>query len=68
MGLIISKKKSKIMCVNYDASRPINIDEEPLEHTEEFIYLESVISTDSSAQKDIKARLNKARCAFSSQD
>ena len=56
------------MCVNYDASRPINIDEEPLEHTEEFIYLESVISTDSSAQKDIKARLNKARCAFSSQD
>ena len=25
-GLIISKKESKIMCVNSDASRPINID------------------------------------------
>ena len=64
-GLIISKKKSKIMCVNSDASRPINIDGEPLEHIEEFTYLGSVISTDNSAQKDIKARLNKARCAFS---
>ena len=64
-GLIISKKKSKIMCVNSDISRPINIDGKPLEHTEEFTYLGSVISTDNSAQKDIKARLNKARCAFS---
>ena len=65
MGLIISKKKSKIMCVNSDASRPINIDGELLEHIEEFTYLGSVISTDNSAQKDIKGRLNKARCAFS---
>ena len=63
--LIISKKKSKIMCVNSDASRPINIDGELLEHIEDFTYLGSVISTDNSAQKDIKARLNKARCAFS---
>ena len=64
-GLLISKKNSKIMYVNSDASRPINIDGEPLEHTEEFTYLWSVVSTDNSAQKDIKARLNKARCAFS---
>jgi len=64
-GLIISKKKSKIMCVNSDASTPINIEGEPLEHIEEFTYLGSVISTDNSARKDIKARLNKTRCAFS---
>ena len=49
------------MCVISDASRPINIDGEPLEHTEEFTYLGSVISTDNSAQKDIKARLNKSQ-------
>ena len=63
--LIISRKKSKIMCVNSDASRSINIEGEPLEHIEEFTYLGSVISKDNSAQKNIKARLNKARCAFS---
>ena len=64
-GLNISKKKSKIMCVNSSPTRTINIDGEPLDHIEEFTYLGSVISTDNSAQKDIKARLNKARCVFS---
>ena len=64
-GLIVSKKKFKIMCVNSDALRPINIDGEPLEQIKEFTYLGSVTSTDNSAKKDIKARLNKARCAFS---
>ena len=64
-GLIISKTKYKIMCVNTEASRPSNIDGEPLEHIEEFTYLASVTRTDNGAQKDIKARLNKARCAFS---
>ena len=64
-GLNISKKKSKIMCVNSSPTRTINIDGEPLDHIEEFTYLGSVISTDNSAQRDIKARLNKARCAFS---
>ena len=53
------------MCVNLSPTRTINIDGEPLEHIDEFTYLGSVISTDNSAQKDIKARLNKARCAFS---
>ena len=60
----MSKKKSEVMSVNSDASRPINVDGEPLEHIEEFTYLGSVISTDNSAQKDIKDRLNKARCAI----
>ena len=64
-GLNISEKKSKIMCVNSSPTRTTNIDGEPLDHIEEFTYLGSVISTDNSAQKDIKARLNKARCAFS---
>ena len=60
MGLIISG----FICVNPGATRSVNIDGEPLEHFEQFTYLGSVISTDSSVQKDIKAWLNKARCAF----
>ena len=39
------------MCVNSDASRPINIDGEPLEHIEEFTYLGSVISTDNTVPR-----------------
>lgn len=34
MGLIVSKKKSKIMSVNSGATRSVNIDGEPLEHIE----------------------------------
>ena len=58
-GLIISKKKSNVMCVNSGATRSINIDGEPLDHTEECDQYRY------HAQNDIKARLNKARCAFS---
>ncbi|XP_068735436.1 uncharacterized protein [Montipora capricornis] len=48
MGLTISNKKN--------ATRPVSIDGEPSEHIEEFTYLGSVISTDSSVQRDIKSR------------
>ena len=37
---------------------------EPLEFVEDFTHLSSVISKDIGAQKDIKARLEKARGAF----
>ena len=60
-GVNISKKMSKIMNVNSGVTVQINIDGEPLEQVQDFTYLGSVISTDNSAQKDIKARLNKAR-------
>lgn len=63
--MIISKKKFKIMCVNFGVLRLINIDGETLEYIEEFIYFGSVISIDNSVYKDIKVRFNKVRCVFS---
>ena len=58
------KRNSKIMHVNA-VTVQIKIYREPLDHVDQFTYVGSVISTDNSAQKHIKAKLNKARCAFS---
>ena len=52
--------------VNSDSTMPIKIDGEPhaLLIFEEFSYRGSAIDTENGAQKENKARLNKARCAF----
>ena len=36
----------------------------PLELVDQFTQLANVVSNDNSAQKDIKARIIKERCAF----
>ncbi len=36
-----------------------------LEHAENLTYLGSIINSDNGAKEDIKARINKARSAFS---
>ena len=54
-----------MLCVNSTPTRPVTIDGEPLEFVEEFTYLGSLISKDSGAGMDIKARLGKAQGAFS---
>ena len=52
------------MCINNSISAPINIHGQQLEFVDDFTYLGSLISKDSGAQKDIKARLRKAQGAF----
>ena len=64
-GLYINQKKTQVMCINTPTVAPITIDGEPLECVEDFSYLGSLISTEFGTQKDIKARLNKARGVFS---
>ena len=64
-GLLINQKKTKVMFVNAPTASPITISGEALECTENFTYLGSLISDDSDAHKDIQARLNIARGAFS---
>ena len=53
------------MKINSKATPQNKIGDTLIEYVEEFTYLESLISTDNVAQKDIKARLGKARIAFS---
>ena len=63
-GLNISTTKTQVMCINTTPIAPIAVDREPLEFLEGFTYLGSLISKDSGAQKDLKARLGKTRYAF----
>ena len=60
-GRHINQKKSKVMFVNAPTASLITIIGEELECT----YLGSLIRNDSGAHKDIQARLNIARGAFS---
>ena len=48
----------------FPPTAPVTVNGEPLEFVQDFTYLGSLISKDNGGQKDIKARLGKARCAF----
>ena len=61
-GLHINMKKTKVMHLNLTEPHPqIRIDGEELEAVDDFTYLGSNISAENSVQKDISARINKAR-------
>ena len=66
-GLHINQKKTKVMFVNAPTASPITVNGEALECIEDFTYLGSLISNlnDNGAHKDIQARVNIARGAFS---
>ena len=53
-----------MMCINATPDAPITVDGETLDIVEEFTYLGSLVSKDSSTPKDIGARLGKAHGAF----
>ena len=63
-GLHINTAKTQVMYVYATPTAPITANGDPLEFVEEFTYFGSLISKDNGAQKDIKARLGKARGKF----
>ena len=66
-GLHITVKKTKVMHLNLTEPHPqIMIDGEELGAVDDFTYLGSNISADNSVQKDISARINKARNSYCS--
>ena len=62
--LQINQKKTKVMCINLKERPQIKIDEEELEVVTDFTYLGSNISVENTGQKDISARINKARNSY----
>ena len=64
-GLNINQKKTQAMHVNTPPPEPpFSLDGSQIEIVDDFVYLGSTISKDNGVQKDIQARLNKARGAF----
>ena len=61
-GLHINMKKTKVMHLNLTEPHPlIMINGEELEAVDDFTYLGSNITAENSVQKDISAKINKAR-------
>ena len=54
----------KVLCITTTLDAPLTVAGETLKCVDSVTYLGSVISSDGSAQKDIKKKLSKARNAF----
>ena len=63
-GLRISKSKTKVMRVKTRNVDNIKLDGEAIDEVEDFTYLGSSISKDGGSDRDIVARIGKARTAF----
>ena len=63
-GLCINKEKTKVMKINSRSTSSIRLSESELEEVTSFTYLGSIVNTTGGTEQDIKARIGKARTAF----
>ena len=63
-GLRISKSRTKGTRVNTRYADKIDLDGETIDEVEDFAYLGSNISKDGGSDRDIRARIGKARTAL----
>ena len=63
-GLKINRKKTELMKMNTTANAPITVGGEPLREVESFVYLGSVVDHQGGTDRDVTARIGKARAAF----
>ena len=63
-GLKINRKKTELMKMNTTANTPVTVGGEPIREVEPFVYLGSVIDEQGGTDRDVTARIGKARAAF----
>ena len=63
-GLKISKKKTELMKINTTANTPLTVGGEPIREVDSFIYLGSAVDRQGGTDRDVTARIGKARVAF----
>jgi len=64
IGLKVSCKKTKQLRMNAKSHQPVKINGVDIEEASEFTYLGSKVTTDGSADEEIKARISKASQSF----
>ena len=60
----INRKKTELMKMNTTANAPVTVDGERIREVECFIYMGSVIDEQGGTDRDVTARIGKAREAF----
>nr|KAG5705287.1 hypothetical protein BaRGS_010738 [Batillaria attramentaria] len=63
-GLKINRKKTELMKINTTANTPVTVGGEPIREVESFVYLGSVVDGQGGTDRDITARIGKARAAM----
>ena len=63
-GLKINGKKAELMKINTTANTPVTVGGEPIRKVESFVYLGSVVNQHGGTDRDVTARIGKARAAF----
>ena len=63
-GLKINRKKTELMKMNTTANAPVKFGGKPIREVESFVYLGSVIDQQEGTDRDVTARISKARAAF----
>nr|KAG5714913.1 hypothetical protein BaRGS_000401 [Batillaria attramentaria] len=63
-GLKINRKKTELMKINTTASTPVTVGGEPIREVESFVYLGSVVDGQGGTDRDVTARIGKARAAM----
>ena len=63
-GLKINRKKTELMKMNTTANAPVTVGGEPIREVESFVYLGSVVDHQGGTDRDVTARIGKARAAF----
>ena len=67
-GLKINSEKTELLRLKTTSNEYVQVDEHDIEDEESFVHLGAHISKSGGTEEDIKARLGKARAAYSKLD
>nr|KAG5686182.1 hypothetical protein BaRGS_012400 [Batillaria attramentaria] len=63
-GLKINRRKTELMKINTTANTPVTVGGESIREVESFVYLGSVVDGQGGTDRDVTARIGKARAAM----